>query len=221
MQLPLTDRIAAGRALGERLVRYRGARTLVLGLPRGGVPVADEIARLLDAELDVWIVRKIGAPGQEELAIGAVASGGVRFLNRDIVRILGVSDAEIERLTARQLKEVERRERAYRGDRPPVEVRDRTVILVDDGIATGATMLAALQAVRKLAPSRLIVAVGVAPPEMKHDLASEADEVVCLAMPEPFVAVGRWYRRFDQVTDDEVRAALQTARRRSESGGSL
>jgi predicted phosphoribosyltransferase len=198
--------------LADHLEHLRGQDVLVLALPRGGVPVAAEIARRLEAELDVLVVRKIGAPGQPELALGAVASGGVCVLNPDIVDALRVSESEIERLATPQRREIVQREKAYRGSRAPFDARGRTVILVDDGIATGATMLAAIEAARKLDPARLVVAVGVAPATTKRQLELAADEAVCLATPEPFHAVGRFYEDFTQVTNDDVRDLLTSSR---------
>jgi putative phosphoribosyl transferase len=185
---------------------------LVLGLPRGGVPVAFEVARALGAALDVFVVRKLGAPGQEELAMGAVASGGVRVLNREVLDLLRVSEREIDQLATWELRELEGRERTYRGDHPPPDVRDRTVILVDDGLATGSTMRAAAQAVRLLGPSRLVVAVPVAPPETCAALAEEVEQVVCLLSPEPFYGVGLWYEDFSPTSDSQVRELLERAR---------
>jgi predicted phosphoribosyltransferase len=198
--------------LADHLEHLRGQDVLVLALPRGGVPVAAEIARRLDAELDVLVVRKISAPGQPELALGAVASGGVCVLNPDIVDALRLSEREIERLASPQRREIVQREQAYRGSRAPFDARRRTVILVDDGIATGATMLAAIEAARKLNPARVVVAVGVAPATTKRQLELAADEVVCLATPEPFHAVGLFYEDFTQVTNDDVRDLLALSR---------
>jgi putative phosphoribosyl transferase len=195
--------------LARALHEYAGRRdVVVLGLPRGGVPVAYEIAQSLGADLDVLIVRKLGAPGQQELAIGAIASGGVRVLNDDIVAELGLSNATIEALARQQLRELERRESLYRGARPRPALDGRCVILVDDGIATGATMRAAIAALRKLGPARIVVAVGVAPEDTVRILEREADAVVCLATPAPFWAVGRWFVNFDQVGDAAVTELL-------------
>ena len=180
----------------------------MLALPRGGVPVAYEVARALDAPLDVFVVRKLGLPGQEELAMGAVATGGVRVLNEQLVRALRIPDDVIEAVTASERAELERRERLYRGDRPPLDVRGRTVILVDDGLATGATMQAAIQALRPQQPARIVVAVPTAAWETCEALKVQADEVVCAVTPDPFYAVGMWYEDFSQTTDDEVRALL-------------
>jgi putative phosphoribosyl transferase len=211
--VPFRDRFEAGRQLARRLEQYaRRADVLVLGLPRGGVPVAFEVARALGAPLDVFLVRKLGAPGHEELAMGAVASGGVRVLNRDVVDALLVPERVIEELAAQELRELERRERTYRGDCPTPDVRDKTIILVDDGLATGSTMRAAAQAVRQQGPGRLVVAVPVAPPETCDALASELDEVVCLATPDPFYGVGLWYEDFSPTSDGQVRELLERAR---------
>jgi len=211
---PLLDRIDAGRRLAAALERYRGPDTVVLGVPRGGVVVAAEVARLLDAQLDVVIARKIGAPHQPELAIGAVVSGeGGRLLDEETVRLLHVPAEYVERETARQLEEIQRRILDYRGDRPELSLEGRTVVLVDDGIATGYTIRAALIALRRRRPAHLVVAAPVAPAEVCARLAPLANEVVCLLTPEPFIAVGAWYRDFTQVEDDEVRALLRVGDR--------
>lgn len=208
------DRRDAGVALAAELTRYRGRDdVVVLALPRGGVPVAYEVARALGTPLDVMIVRKLGVPGQEELALGALASGGVRIINHGIVRALAIGEDDIEAVARREQHEIERRERTYRGDRPPPELADRVVIVIDDGIATGATMRAAVAALRQHRPTRLIVAVPTASTEACEHLRREADEVVCLATPEPYMAVGRWYRHFDQTSDEEVRTLLVQAAR--------
>jgi predicted phosphoribosyltransferase len=186
---------------------------IVLALPRGGVPVGVEISRALHAPLDVFISRKLGAPGQPELGIGAVAQGGTRVLNQDIVQQIGIPDEYIEEITHRELAEVERRLRFLRGDRPAPEVRDRTAILVDDGLATGVTARAAVRALRARNPLRLVLAVPVCPPRTARLLAPEVDDLICLRTPEDFVAVGLWYRDFEQVTDDEVVELLERARR--------
>jgi predicted phosphoribosyltransferase len=209
MPTPFRDRTEAGRLLAERLGAYAGCPdVLVLGLPRGGVPVAREVARALGAPLDVFLVRKLGVPGHEELAMGALASGGVCVLNDEAVRELRIPRRIIEAVASRELRELRRRERAYRGGRPAPDVRGRTVILVDDGLATGATMRAAVAALRRLGPARIVVAVPVAPPSTCRDLCDEADECVCIITPEPFQAVGLWYEDFSQTTDDEVRTLL-------------
>jgi predicted phosphoribosyltransferase len=203
------DRREAGRLLAARLAPYRGRPdVLVLALPRGGVPVGYEVARALGAPLDVFLVRKLGVPGHEELAMGAVASGGVQVLNADVLAGLGLSDRVVAAVAARELQELERRERLYRGARPPRDVQGRTVILVDDGLATGATMRAAIHALRRRGAARIVVAVPVAPLQTCAELRAEADEVVCLVTPEPFLAVGLWYDDFTQTSDDEVRALL-------------
>ena len=203
------NRTDAGRQLAEKLAAYADRPdVLVLALPRGGVPVGFEVARALGAPLDVFLVRKLGVPGYEELAMGAVATGGVRVLNDEIVRGLGISDHEIDAAAARELQELARRERLYRGDRPPPDIAGRTVILVDDGLATGATMRAAIAAVRQRQPARIVVAVPTASPDTCEALKAEADDVVCAMTPEPFLAVGHWYEDFTQTTDDEVRELL-------------
>jgi len=203
------DRIEAGRLLGEALKAYAGrADVIVLGLPRGGVPVAAEAARVLGAPLDVCVVRKLGAPGHEELAMGAIASGGVRVLNEDVIRSLGISGRAIVAVAAREGAELTRREGLYRGGRPPLDVRGRTAILVDDGIATGATMLAAARALRKMGPTAILIAVPVAPPSTLAELEREADGTICLLPEESLIAVGYWYEDFRQTTDREVQACL-------------
>ena len=194
--------------LARELERYRGEPgLLVLALPRGGVPVGFELAQALEAPLDVFVVRKLGAPGQEELALGAVARG-VQVLNDGVVEALGLDAAVIERAAATEQRELTRRERLYRGDRRPVDVEGRTVILVDDGLATGATMRAGALALRAKRPRRLVLAVPVAAAQTCELLRADADELVCASTPEPFVAVGAWYDDFSQTTDDEVRALL-------------
>lgn len=209
MPTAFRNRREAGRRLAQRLERYAGlADTIVLALPRGGVPVAYELARALRAPLDVFVVRKLGVPGQEELAMGAVASGGTCVLNKDVVRTLAIPGRVIATVAARELREVARRERAYRGDRPAPNVRGRTVILVDDGLATGATMRAAVAALRRLGPARIVVAVPVAAPNACAEFEQQADQFVCEITPEPFHAVGLWYQDFLPTTDDEVRDLL-------------
>src|SRR4030088_3477763 len=208
------DRREAGRQLAQHLAAYANRPdVLVLALPRGGVPVAYGVARALHAPLDVFLVRKLGLPGHEELAMGAVASGGVRVLNRDVVEQLNIPDEVIDAVARRELQELERRERAYRGDRPFPEVRGKTVILVDDGLATGSTMRAAAEALRQQGTARLVVAVPAGSPETCDEFRDEVDEVVCAITPEPFYAVGLWYDDFSQTTDDEVRGLLAAASR--------
>lgn len=209
MPTAFRNRSEAGQLLAERLIAYAGRPDiLVLALPRGGVPVAYEVARALRAPLDVFVVRKLGIPGHEELAMGAIASGGVRVLNDDVMQALHIPERVIEAVAARELRELERRERAYRGDRPAPDVRDRTVILVDDGLATGSTMRAAVAALRRLGPARIVVAVPTAAPSTCEEFRREADECICQITPEPFHAVGLWYQDFSQTTDDEVRDLL-------------
>jgi putative phosphoribosyl transferase len=209
MQLPFRNRSEAGRRLGQVLKAYaRRSEAMVLAIPRGGVPVGFEVARLLELPLDLLLVRKLGVPGSEELAIGAVASGGVSVLNTDVVATYWIGDEAIEAVAVQARQELERRERLYRGDRPVPEVRGRCVIVVDDGIATGATLRAGVMALRQRLPACIVAAVPVAPVDALAQLRQEADEVACLASPEPFVAVGRWYRDFSQTTDDEVRELL-------------
>jgi len=207
---PFDDRRAAGRALVGLLQRYTERHdVLVLALPRGGVPVAVEVARALGAPLDLFLVRKLGTPGHRELAMGAIASGGVRVLNDDVVRWYGMTAADIETVAREEQRELERREAAYRGGRAPVPVEGRTVILIDDGLATGSTMRAAVQAVRLRNPARVVVAVPVGAPQTCEELSASADEVVCARMPEAFAAVGQWYVDFDQTSDEEVRQLLR------------
>jgi predicted phosphoribosyltransferase len=203
------DRRDAGRRLAVELSDYADQNDLlVLALPRGGVPVAYEVARALHAPLDVFMVRKLGVPGYEELAMGAIATGGLRVLDEDLIRMLDLPKEIIDRVTAAEMRELERREREYRGDRPPLDVRGHTVILVDDGLATGSTMRAAIAALKKEGAKRIVVAVPVAPPETCEALKVQVDDVVCAVTPEPFRAVGLWYRDFSQTTDEEVRDLL-------------
>jgi putative phosphoribosyl transferase len=207
------DRVDAGRKLAEALKHYAKERNLlVLALPRGGVPVAFEVADALNAQLDVFMVRKLGVPGFEELAMGAIASGDVIVLNDQLVEQIGVTQGMIDRAVARERLELERRELAYRDDRPRPKVEGRTVILIDDGLATGATMRAAAAALRQQHPKRLVVAVPVAAPETCDEFRDEVDEIVCAVTPQPFYAVGSWYADFSQTTDDEVRELLQQAK---------
>jgi predicted phosphoribosyltransferase len=210
------DRYEGGRELAGLLVPYaHRPDTVVLALPRGGVPVAYEVARALGAPLDVFLVRKLGAPSHEELAMGAIASGGVRVLNREVVDELQVTREEIDATAEREGRELQRREERYRDGRPPPDVHGRTVILVDDGLATGTTMRAAVAALRQQGPARIVVAVPVGATESCEDLAAEADEVLCARRPEPFYAVGLWYRDFAQTTDEEVRELLALASRQA------
>jgi putative phosphoribosyl transferase len=210
--VPFRDRRQAGRILADRLAHYRGRPDLlVLALPRGGVAVGFEVARALHAPLDVLVVRKLGTPGHEEFAMGAIASGGVRVMNS--MPGIAIPPEELSAVIAREQDELIRRERVYRGDRPAMSARGRTVIVVDDGLATGSTMRAAVQAIRQQNPAQLTVAVPVGAPDTCRQLSAEADEVVCAAMPEPFRAVGLWYEDFPQATDDEVHQLLEEARR--------
>jgi putative phosphoribosyl transferase len=203
------DRTDAGKLLAAKLVQYAGRQdTIVLALPRGGVPVAFEIARTLGAPLDVFMVRKLGLPGHEELAMGAIATGGVMILNRDVVAHLYIPQRTIDTVARQEQQELERRELLYRGDRPAPDVRGKTVILVDDGLATGSTMRAAIAALKKSEPGRFVVAVPVAPPSEVAELEGEVDEVVSVFTPKDFDGVSRWYRDFSQTSDQEVRDLL-------------
>jgi predicted phosphoribosyltransferase len=206
------DRRDAGRQLAEQLSAY-GNRSdvIVLALPRGGVPVGYEVARALDAPLDVFVVRKLGVPGYDEVAMGAIATGGVRVLNDDLIAQVAIPASVINAVTERERAELMRRERLYRGGRPSPDVRGRSVILVDDGLATGATMMAAIEALRKLEPARIVVAVPIASRAACEEMRRQADEVVCARTPEPFHAVGRWYEDFAQTSDAEVRELLGRA----------
>ena len=206
------DRAEAGHKLAQDLRSYKDKPdVLILGLPRGGVPVAYEVARDLNAPLDVFIVRKLGVPGHEELAMGAIATGGIRILNESVIQQLGIPLAVVDAVTAREQQELQRRERLYRGDRPPPAIKDRTVIVVDDGLATGSTMKAAVAALREQQPARLIVAVPTAPVETCVELRDRADEIICPMTPQPFYAVGGSYVDFSQTTDDEVRDFISRA----------
>jgi len=213
MQTPLfRDRKEAGRLLAAKLAAYAGrSDVLVLALPRGGVPVAYEVARALKVPIDVFIVRKLGVPGHGELALGAVATGGVRVLNDEIVRALRIPDHVIDKLAEKEQEELARREHLYRDNRLAPDVRDRTVILVDDGLATGATMLAAIKALKQQQPARIVVAVPTAAPETCEQLRAEVDDVICAITPHPFHAVALWYQDFSQTTDEEVRNLLSLA----------
>jgi predicted phosphoribosyltransferase len=204
-----TDRREGGQALARDLKAYANRPdVLVLALPRGGVPVAYEVAAALNAPLDLFVVRKLGVPGHDELAMGALATGGVRVLNEEVVEGLRIPPAVIEMVAAREQEELARRERAYRGDRPPPDVRGRTVILVDDGLATGSTMRAAVLALRQHGPKRIVVAVPVGAASTCEEFRAETDETICVITPEPFLAVGYWYEDFSQTTDAEVRQLL-------------
>ena len=208
-QRPFRDRTEAGRLLAAKLTAYANRPdVIVLALPRGGVPVAYEVARALNAPLDVFLVRKLGVPGYEELAMGAIATGGVRVLNDQLVGGLRIPDYIVDEVAASEQQELTRRERLYRGDRPAPDVRGRTVILVDDGLATGATMLAAVKALRQQQPARIVVAVPTASPETCEQLRAEVDDIICAITPEPFHAVGLWYEDFSQTKDEEVRDLL-------------
>jgi predicted phosphoribosyltransferase len=207
--LRFRNRTEAGRLLALKLTAYANRpEVVVLALPRGGVPVAYEVARALNAPLDVFIVRKLGVPGYEELAMGAVASGGVRVINEPLVAALRIPDYVIEAVAAWEQQELARRERVYRDDRPPLDVQGKTVILIDDGLATGATMQAAVKALRQQQPGRMVVAVPTASPETCDAIRAEVDEIICAITPEPFYAVGFWYEDFSQTTDEEVRELL-------------
>ena len=206
------DRTDAGKRLATLLTAYANRPdVLVLALPRGGVPVAFEVARALRAPLDIFLVRKLGAPGQKELAMGAIATGGVRVLNEDVVEYLQIPDNVIDEIAADELQELERREHAYRGNRPVPDVRGKTVILVDDGLATGSTMRAAAAALRQQKPARIIIAVPVSAPQTCDEYRMGVDEIVCDVTPEPFHAVGQWYKDFSQTTDEEVSNLLEKA----------
>ena len=208
---PFRDRVEAGELLGQVLVRYRGRDdVVVLALPRGGVPVAREVARALGVPFDVFVVRKLGVPGQEELAMGAIAGGGVRLVNDEVVNALGIPPNVIDSVARSEQLELARREQLYRGNRAPIALTNKTVILVDDGLATGSTMRAAVMAVRQQQPARVIVGAPVGAPSTCTSLAREADDVVCVRMPDPFVAVGLWYRDFTPTSDDDVRRLLGT-----------
>jgi putative phosphoribosyl transferase len=208
------DRRDAGRKLAQELLHYVDRPdVIVLALPRGGVPVAYEVALALHAPLDILIVRKLGLPGHEELAIGAIASGGIRVLNEGIIRALNIPEEVVERVAQREMQELQRREQAYRGNVSTPELLNRTVILIDDGLATGASMRAAVAGVRAQDPERIVVAVPTAAPETCEAFENEVDEIVCAITPEPFLGVGRWYEDFEQTTDEGVRLFLEDVRR--------
>ena len=212
MTSPFDNRRDAGRRLAGALQHYANRPdVLVLALPRGGVPVAFEVAQALNAPLDVFLVRKLGVPGHEELAMGAIATGGLTVLNDSVVQALRISRQELDRVAAAEREELARREREYRGERPPPEVQGRTVILIDDGLATGSTMRAAAAALRQQAPARIVIAVPVSSPQTCQELGAEVDEIVCLLTPEMFYAVGMWYIDFSPTTDEEVRDLLRQA----------
>jgi predicted phosphoribosyltransferase len=214
------DRRQAGRVLAGALHGYQGrADVLVLALPRGGVPVAYEVASAIGAPLDVFVVRKLGVPRHEELAMGAVASGGVRVLNDEVVDELNVPDEVLDSVVTREIRELERREKVYRGDRPPLDVAGKTVVLIDDGLATGSTMRAAIAGLRQLHPHRIVVAVPIAAASTCRTVSAEVDEMVCAVTPDPFIAVGLWYDDFSATSDDEVRALLAHAQERAGAGG--
>src|SRR5262245_3224122 len=209
---PFTDRLDAGRQLATKLLAYANCpNLLVLALPRGGVPIAFEVARALHAPLDIFIVRKLGVPWNEELAMGAIATGGVCVLNPEAISCSDLPESIIDEVAKREQKELERREHLYRGNRPPLDISGRTVILVDDGLATGATMRAAALALRQRRPLKIVVAVPVAPPETCEAFRNEVEEVICAVTPEPFIAVGAWYSDFSQTSDEEVRRLLEQA----------
>jgi predicted phosphoribosyltransferase len=206
------DRFDAGRLLASKLRPFANrSDTVVLALPRGGVPVGFEVAKALNAPLDVFVVRKLGVPGYEELAMGAIASGGIRVLNEDVVRTLGIPDEVIDTVAAKEERELERRERDYREGRPPVDVQGRTVILVDDGLATGSSMRVAVLALKRKRPAQIVVAVPVAAPTTCAEFESEVDQIICAVTPEPFQSVGQWYADFSQTSDEEVRDLLRQA----------
>src|SRR5215208_6985896 len=212
MSLVFKDRTEAGRLLAARLKEYANRNdVLVLALPRGGVPVAFEVARAINAPLDIFLVRKLGVPGHEELAMGAIATGGVRVLNEDVVNYLRVPGEVIDAVAADEQRELERRERLYRGTRPAPDVRGKTVILVDDGLATGSSMRAAAAALRQQQPARIVAAVPVSAPQTCDEYRMGVDEIICAVTPEPFQAVGLWYKDFSQTTDEEVRDLLARA----------
>jgi putative phosphoribosyl transferase len=207
------DRTDAGKHLATKLLSYKDRPdVLILALPRGGVPVAFEVAQVLRVPLDIFLVRKLGVPGHEELAMGAISTGGVRVLNEDIVDYLRIPEHIIDAIAAEELQELKRRELAYRGDRPEPEVKGKTVILIDDGLATGSTIRAAAEALRQKQPERIIVAVPVSAPETCDEYRIGVDEIICAVTPEPFLGVGMWYLDFSQTTDDEVRDLLERAR---------
>jgi predicted phosphoribosyltransferase len=208
------DRRDAGRILAQDLSAYAGrSDVIVVALPRGGVPVAYEVALALSTPLDIFLVRKLGLPGHEELAVGAIASGGIRVLNEDIIHALYVPEEMINNVARHELRELQRREQLYRGERPALDVHDKTVILIDDGLATGASMRAAVAGLRAQQPARIVIAVPAAAPETCNAFEFKVDEIICSITPEPFLGVGRWYEDFSQITDEQVRALLDEATR--------
>lgn len=209
IEVSFKNRVEAGQMLANKLTMYANQKPLVLGLPRGGVPVAYEVAKALKAPLDVYVVRKLGTPGQEELAMGAIATGGVRVLNQSVIEALQISEEAIETETRNESQEVERRERRYRGERPPLDVSNRPVLLIDDGIATGSTIKAAIAALKKQKAGRIVVGVPVAPAATIEELKKEVDEVICVSAPKIFFAISTWYDEFPQVSDEEVRDLLE------------
>jgi putative phosphoribosyl transferase len=212
MRLPYKNRSEAAYILADALKSYNGrSDLLVLALPRGGVPVAYEVVRALAAPLDLMLVRKLGVPDREELAMGAIATGGIRFLNADVVQALAITEEDIDRVAQEEQRELRRREQLYRGERPLPTIAARCVIVIDDGMATGATMRAAIAALRQRHPAAIVVAVPVAPPDTVEVLRAAADEVICPVTPEPFISLGRWYEDFTQVSDEEVRDLLKHA----------
>ena len=217
--LPYLDRAQAGRLLAGELQRWAGqSSVLVLGLPRGGVITAEPVAEALDAPLDVLMVRKLGVPGQEELAMGAIATGGARVLHERVIEAMHISTTTLEQVTERETRELHRRQRLYRGDRPEPNMAGRCLILVDDGLATGSTMRAAARAVAQHHPAAIVIAVPVAPNDTAMQLQQDVDELICPATPEPFYGVGQWYQHFEQVTDQQVRDVLTRAWQRLRAG---
>lgn len=221
IQLPFEDRVEAGRLLGAELNQHRLSNAIVLALPRGGVTVGFEVAKMLHAPLDAVVVRKLGVPWQPELAMGAIAGASFQVLDYELIAHLGISREDIERVIAKERAEGQRREKLYRGERPAPELQSRTVVLVDDGLATGSTMLVAVRYVRSLRPARLIVAVPVGSREACARLAKEADTLVCLAKPQPFSAVGEWYVDFRQVSDSEVQRMLEENQEQIDATGGI
>jgi len=219
MRKKFSNRTVAGLMLAQELYKYTNQENLlVLALPRGGVPVAFEVAVALHVPLDVCLVRKLGAPGHEELAMGAIAASGVRILNHHVINSLGIDDQIIQQVTAQELEELQRRDLVYRQDRPPLDITNKTVILIDDGIATGATMLAAIALLRQQQPAKIVVAVPIAPPSIYEQLHSLVDEIICLFTPETMSAIGFWYQNFTQTTDDIVCQLLEESRRQEAEG---